>query len=171
MLQNITGLTLVSFLITLHSSPLFCQSSPPPVYWEVVGNAGTQFETGDLQLLWTVGETAIEPFENSQGLQLDQGFHADGWRALPIEPLILKTPIKVYPNPSTEVLFIEGESPDALRISVSDLHGRVLYEEESPLSPATPRRIQTIDWPQGHYFVLILQPSTGRGKAFTIQKR
>jgi len=92
----------------------------------VGGNARS--EAGSLS--FSIGQTTYGSF-SGQNQQLNQGvqqvYRAESTLGLDGKP-INPVSIQVYPNPSTDWLFIASEYTSTLRFSLSDLNGKVVLE-------------------------------------------
>jgi hypothetical protein len=134
----------------------------------VIGSAGN-FQTansGD-NLHWTVGEVAVERYEND--LILGQGFHQMYYDIFITHVWDLKPSIELnlYPNPTAGWLRLENASAIPVKVMVTNLLGQQLlstsadtYETDFDLAP----------YPNGLYLFSVLH--NGRMiKSFKINKQ
>jgi hypothetical protein len=128
----------------------------------VLGSAGTDIRSGDVQLSWTLGETAVLDRNSTQG-RLTEGFHQARLQVISqaavlpdfIEPSFSPAFVwQVFPVPaqSTVAVSTTGLTEPAL-LQVFDSQGRLLW---SGLLPANDGG-QVIDLsgePAGHYWLV-----------------
>ncbi len=120
LLQMKSLLIIISFIMTASLS------IGQDLILEVIAAEGTIMTASNgMDLHWTLGETVVEHFQN--GTTLSQGFHQNFDFATPVfETPYQNIEIKVYPNPATEWIAIEADSPENLEYRLYDLHGRTL---------------------------------------------
>lgn len=122
-------------LLCLFSLGTMAQSITP----EVISSAGDHYENGSYQLSWTLGEVAVQTYDNGSNI-LTEGFH---------QPEILITSIEeenltdidltIFPNPTTQFVNIQLRNNEAdMTASVLDMSGKtvmtksiVAYQAES----------------------------------------
>lgn len=108
----------VTMILVMLALPLLAQEN------EIVSTAGDSFATEAGYLSFTLGEVAIETFPASPQ-KLTQGFH---------QPTLFvrkaasaaerKSLVKVFPNPVSAVLYMEGcQCEAALQYTVLDMRG------------------------------------------------
>ncbi|MCS6904095.1 MAG: PKD domain-containing protein [Bacteroidia bacterium] len=68
---------------------------------------------------------------------------------------ILKQTIKVYPNPTTNILWIESFNNDSYLLQCIDVLGRILKEETIILRTDTPSAISMEELPAGVYWIVL----------------
>ena len=120
---------LINYLLLI-LLPLSLSAQNPELSPEVVASAGDSFSSNNLLIEWTLGEIMTESFEG--GLIWNQGFQQPIGNITSIDnPFSNLGPIKVYPNPASNSLFIEKEKAGKLRLSVRDIQGRILLEKLS----------------------------------------
>ena len=117
---------LINYLILL-LLPLSLSAQNAELTPEVMASAGDSFSDNSLILEWTLGEIATESFEGS--LFVSQGFHQPLENITSIDnPLSSLGPIKVYPNPTKDRVFIEREKEGEVVVALLDLRGRILIK-------------------------------------------
>ena len=134
----------------------------------VIVNAGDYFENGSVgSLHWTVGEIAVEHYQND--LVLSQGFHQTYFDLLSTPVWEAEIPgfqVKAYPNPTTALLTIETESTKELAVQMTNLLGQsVLAKREFNYS--TELNLSAL--PTGTYMLLLFDEHQ-LIKTFKIQK-
>ncbi len=93
------------FAIVLLAGPMLAgaQSITP----EVVASAGEHFDNGTVQLSWTLGEVAVQTYENGSNM-LTEGFHQPELLITNIEEVNnLDMSVNIFPNPTSEFINIE----------------------------------------------------------------
>ncbi|MCG8686899.1 MAG: T9SS type A sorting domain-containing protein [Desulfobacterales bacterium] len=86
---------------------------------EVASSSGSHFSSDDFQLSWTIGEPVIET-SNSDNMKFTQGMHQSKLIVTSIKEIKdLKLVIKAYPNPATDYVHVEVDSPRNERLSYS----------------------------------------------------
>ena len=89
---------------------LFALSSGAQIKQEVISSAGGYSVNGDLSISWTLGETIIPTFK-SRDLVLTHGFQQRLILTTVEENIEVSVKIKVFPNPASDVVNIQFESP------------------------------------------------------------
>ncbi|NUO02001.1 MAG: T9SS type A sorting domain-containing protein [Saprospiraceae bacterium] len=97
----------------------------------VVGSAGDTKQHPDFgTLYWTVGEVAVETLEESP-INLTQGFHQVFYILVsehgPAKP---DWALRLFPNPTTELVTLETSYTNDLHVSISSLNGQALYSRK-----------------------------------------
>ncbi|MFO7923564.1 MAG: T9SS type A sorting domain-containing protein [Bacteroidales bacterium] len=121
-------LTLIFFLLNLNVN-LNGQYLTPQVIASIGGFASN--DAGSLS--WTVGETFTATY-SSDNLFLTQGFQQPDFMVVSAENIIMPDfNVKVFPNPATDFIRVEWETPDQTEIHVElyDLVGRRISQEKS----------------------------------------
>ena len=79
---------------------------------EIISSAGKHHAAGNIQVSWTLGEPIIETLIGDGNI-LTQGFHQPKLTVTPVFTLNETSGIKVYPNPSSRIVYIElaGQQP------------------------------------------------------------
>ena len=94
---------------------------------EVIAIAGSTDQNSQISMSWTLGELAINQFENNS-ISVSEGFHQVDQEGVPIEDLLpVFGQIKVFPNPTTHSLQIEREyGSETLYALLTDINGQVI---------------------------------------------
>jgi len=135
---------------------------------QVLSSAGETMEAGDLSLVSTVGEVVIET-ETDNSLSLTQGFHQAALTIVNTIDFDFGFNFSVFPNPTTELVYISSDATENLSLTIVDLEGRKLSTQELTL-PIDKEAIDVASLPAAQYF---LQISNASGKLlymFTLQK-
>ena len=134
----------------------------------VIGSAGNhQMASSGENLHWTVGEVAVEAYEND--LTLGQGFHQMYYDLFitPVWDLKPSIDLNLFPNPTAGWLILENPTATPVSVMVTNLLGQTLfsasidtYEADFDLAP----------YPNGLYLFSVLYH--GRMiKSFKINKQ
>ena len=136
----------------------------------VLACAGASFQNSGSghQPDWTLGEMAIEGYSHS-GHFLSQGFHQPNLDFVDatIEVNGLAFEVGVYPNPTSEVLFLKTDSPTPLTFEMVDATGRVFHSESLSSSETSWKLGST---PNALYFLRVTSHDGQLLKTFKIIK-
>ena len=117
------------FILMFLSAGLSAQS----ISKQVIAPIGGTVSNGNNQLRFTAGEIVIGGMTAEDGsFQLGNGYYP----SLDLEVLSIDSPktnllVKVYPNPTKEVIFITHPSSNSFKVFISDLTGKVLLQKQS----------------------------------------
>lgn len=135
------------FVLMLFSFGLSAQS----ISKQVIAPSGSTISNGNNQLSYTSGEVVVGGMTAEDGsFQLGNGYYP----SLDLETLSIESPItnllvKVYPNPTKEVIFITHPSSNSFKVFISDLTGKVLLQKE--VGKQEPINIER--YPTGAYLI------------------
>ena len=156
---------LLFLIVLIFGSQGFSQSLSP----EVISSSGDHFMGADVQLSWTIGETMIETYLVSSN-QLTQGFHQTNLTITLVEDFQNDFQVKVYPNPTPDLLTIEWEKMTASpKLTIVDLTGKVLLSQ----SLNAQNLVETIDlsaYPAGNYYLQLKKADNQTIKTFKVLK-
>lgn len=104
---------------------------------QVIGTAGKTQTNSNLKVSWTTGEPVVG-LMTSGGNQLGNGYYpAMDLQALNIEDNLIDLQIKVYPNPTSQFLYVSHPDLNSFLIQIIDLNGKLIYSgniiKEAPL--------------------------------------
>jgi len=138
---------------------------------EVVSNGGGYFETETYKTSWTIGESIIETYETTT-LILNQGFQqgSDDIETNISQLQINELKIKVYPNPTHDLLSLELINQVSIhnpKIHLLDISGKLLL---SQVFKTNKMEIQMNNFIQGMYILKIID-SKGKTKSIKIHKK
>ena len=130
---------------------------------QVISSAGMSVS----QLSWTTGEAVVGLMQSS-GSQLGNGYYdAKSLVALGIEDYSLDVQLRVYPNPTAQMLYVSHPEQTTFSIGITDLNGRQVYlgniNTTSPLDLG--------QYPQGMYLVTIANTLTHKKNTYKIIKK
>ena len=99
---------------------------------EVFASSGTDFNSGNVSLSWTLGESFIETFKISSGIQT-LGFHQIYLGASLAEAPILEENLllRVYPNPFSKLLYINSsKESDEMHVQIYNSIGKNVFDQK-----------------------------------------
>ncbi len=123
---------------------------------DVISSAGGYSSSGSMSLSWTLGETIVQTF-SSGDLILTHGFIQPDTAIkiiTEIEDLDVLVNLKLFPNPSSEILNIQFESfsEGEVILVIVDSQGR-LIKRDVIVPPMTLKQINMQDIPAGTYYL------------------
>jgi hypothetical protein len=148
------------FLITLTG---YSQS----ISKQVIGTSGKTLTNSNLKLSYTVGEPVVG-LMTAGGNQLGNGYYpAMDLQALSVEDNVLDVQLRVYPNPTSQSLYVSHPEMNSFGIQIVDLNGKQLYSgtinKEEPLDVS--------GFTQGMYLVTIENTTTNKKNTYKIIKK
>jgi hypothetical protein len=154
---------LILVLTLTFSSLSFSQS----ISKQVVGTSGKTQSNGNLKLSYTVGEPVVG-LMTAGGNQLGNGYYpAMDLQALSVEDNVLDVQLKVYPNPTSQSLYVTHPEMNSFGIIIVDLNGKQLYQgsinKDEPLDLS--------NYTQGMYMVTIENTTTNKKNTYKIIKK
>ncbi len=149
--------------ILLVSTLSFSQS----ISKQVIGTAGKTQTNSNLKVSWTTGETVVG-LMTAGGNQLGNGYYpAMDIQALSIDDVSLNVEIKVYPNPTSQSLYVTHPEYNSFSIQIADINGKQIYsgtiEKEVPLDVSS--------YSQGIYLVTIEDTTNHKKNTYKIIKK
>lgn len=135
------------FILMFLSAGLSAQS----ISKQVIAPLGGTISNGNNQLSYTVGEIVIGGMTAEDGsFQLGNGYYP----SLNLEVLSIDSPttnflVKIYPNPTKEMIFITHPSSNSFKVFISDLTGKVLLQKN--VGKQDPINIER--YPTGTYLI------------------
>ena len=102
---------------------LFGQVTSPTL----ISNSGGSFATNTIIMDFSIGELAVQTLQNNE--ILTQGFHQE---VLKIGTLINELEIltKIYPNPTSKLLFIELKEESDGDVLMYDIKGKLVLQDK-----------------------------------------
>lgn len=101
------------------------QTSP-----EIISTAGNYDSNTNNAISWTIGELIIET-ENNSSNTLTQGFHQNNYIITDFEDSDLDYQISVFPNPTTNHIFVKMNKEENFQVYLYDLNGKLLYHSKN----------------------------------------
>lgn len=115
--------TVTLFVAGLFSVGVMAQSITP----EVISSAGDHYDNGTHQLSWTLGEVAVQTYDNGSNI-LTEGFHQPEILITSVEEENLTDiSLNIFPNPTTQFVNIELRNNESnLSAVVLDMTGKTI---------------------------------------------
>ena len=134
---------------------------------QVVGTSGKTLANSNLKLSYTVGEPVVGQM-TAGGNQLGNGYYpALNLQALSVEDNVLDVQLKVYPNPTSQSLYVTHPEMSSFGITIVDLNGKQLYSgtinKDEPLDVSK--------FTQGMYMVTVENTTTYKKNTYKIIKK
>ena len=135
---------------------------------KVIGAAGKTQSNSNLQVSWTLGEPVVGLMTASGRNQLANGYYpALNLQVLSVEDNAIEAQIKVFPNPTSQFLYVTHPELIAFGINIVDLNGKQVYSgtisKEQPLDVS--------NYSQGMYLVTIENKTTKQKNTYKIIKK
>jgi hypothetical protein len=133
---------------------------------QVIGTAGKTQTNSNLKVSWTTGEPVVG-LMTAGGNQLGNGYYpAMDLQALSLEDNILEAQIKVYPNPTSQMLYVSHPEINSFGIQIVDLNGKQVYS--STISKDQP--LDVSNYSQGMYLITIENKEANKKNTYKIIK-
>lgn len=149
-------------IIMLVSSIGYSQS----ISKQVIGSAGQAQSNSNHKVSWTIGEPVVG-LMTAGGHQLGSGFYPGmNVKALKIEDSALDLQVKIYPNPTSQLLYVLHPELNSFAIQITDLNGKQIYS-------GTIHKDQPFDvsnYTQGMYLVTIENKEANKKNTYKIIK-
>lgn len=136
---------------------------------QVIGPCGATFENGNNKFSHTVGEVAVGAMTDEDGTyQLGNGYYPSlNLSTLETEAPELQLQIKVFPNPTREVIYIVHPTEQFFNVSIKDINGKQILQtanqKQQPLS------VQTLT--TGTYFIKVTTKDSKQTNTYKIIKQ
>ena len=136
---------------------------------QVIGPGGQTFENGNNKLSYTVGEVAVGAMTDEDGTyQLGNGYYPSlNLSTLNTETPELQLQVKVFPNPTKEVIYITHPTEQFFDVRITDISGRQIlqtaHQKEQPLS------VQTLT--SGTYIITVTTKDSKQTNTYKIIKQ
>ena len=136
---------------------------------QVIGPGGQTFENGNNSLSHTVGEVAVGAMTDEDGTyQLGNGYYPSlNLSTLNTETPELKLQVKVFPNPTKEVIFITHPTEQFFEVKIADVSGKQIlqtaHQKQQPLS------VQILT--TGTYFITVTTIESKQTNTYKILKQ
>jgi len=136
---------------------------------QVISPSGATFENGNNKLSYTSGELAVGAMTSEDGsMQLGNGYYPSlNLSTLNIETPELQFKVKVFPNPTKELIYITHPTEQFFEVSITDISGKqtlqTAHQKQQPLS------IQSLT--TGTYFVTVTTKDSKQTNTYKIIKK
>ena len=152
-----------TLLFLLVSSSTFAQS----ISKQVIGTAGKTQTNSNLKVSWTTGEPVVG-LMTAGGNQLGNGYYpAMDIQSLSIDDVTLNVEIKVYPNPTSQSLYVSHPELNSFGIQIVDLNGKQVYS--GTISKDQP--LDVSNYSQGMYLITIENKEANKKNTYKIIKK
>jgi hypothetical protein len=136
---------------------------------QVIGPSGQTFDNGNNKLSYSVGEVAVGAMTDEEGTyQLGNGYYPSlNLSTLNTETLELKLQVKVFPNPTKEVIYIIHPTEQFFEVKITDVSGKQIlktaHQKQQPLN------VQTLT--TGTYFIAVTTKESKQTNTYKIIKQ
>jgi hypothetical protein len=136
---------------------------------QVIGPAGATYENDTNKLNYTAGEVLVGAMTSEDGsIQLGNGYYPSlDLSTLNIQSPELKLQVKVYPNPTTESIFITHPTEQFFEVRITDVSGKQIlqtaHQKQQSLS------VQSLT--TGTYFVTVTRRDSKQTNTYKIIKQ
>jgi len=134
-----------------------------------MGPAGQNFENGNNKLSYTAGEVVVGAMTDEDGsYQLGNGYYPSLYLStLNTESAELKLQVKVFPNPTKEVIYITHPTENLFEVKVTDVSGKqILQTAYQTLQPLSIQNLTT-----GTYFITVTTKDSKQTNTYKIIKQ
>ena len=159
----------MSKLPLLFALLIFACSFGQSISKQVISPAGTNFDNGTNKLSFSAGEVVVGAMTDEDATyQLGNGYYPSlNLSTLNTESPELQLQVKVFPNPTTEVIYITHPTESFFEVSITDVSGKQIlqtaYQKQQPLS------VQTLT--KGTYFITVTTKDSKQTNTYKIIKR
>lgn len=94
---------------------------------EVVSSQGETYSNSNGSIDFTVGEVIINTGSNGTN-DLTQGFHQTNWNFLGVEDFAPDVTVTIFPNPTSDVLYIKSSFYQDISYSLFDTQGKLILK-------------------------------------------
>ncbi len=134
---------------------------------QIIGAAGKTQTSSNLKLSYTLGEPVVG-LMTAGGNQLGNGYYpAKELQVLSVEDNSMAVQLRVYPNPTTQSLYVSHPEFSSFGIQIVDLNGKQIYSgniiKDAPLDVS--------NYTQGMYLVTIENTTTHQKNTYKIIKK
>ena len=151
----------ICLLITM----VFIISASAQTKQEVIASAGGYNTGGGLSISWTLGETIIPTYQ-SVDLILTHGFQQQVIITTVEENIDVLVDIKVFPNPASDIITIQFESPVSgeIGLTILDSRGRLTKKDVIEINMSE-KKVNLQDLAAGIYYLRLT-----KGKLVNVYK-
>jgi hypothetical protein len=147
----------------------FSAYSQPSISKQVIGPSGATFENGNNKLSYTAGEVVVGAMTDEEGsYQLGNGYYPSlDLSTLNTESPELQLQVKVYPNPTTEAIYISHPTEQFFEVAITDISGKQILKTTHQRQQAL--SVQTLT--TGTYFVTVTTRDSKQTNTYKIIKK
>ena len=156
-------------LLLLSALLIFGFVSAQNISKQVISPLGGNEHNNSHKLSYTVGEIIVGAMTNEEGsIQLGNGYYPSlNLSTLNTETPELKLQVKVFPNPTKEVIFITHPTEQFFEVKIADISGKQIlqtaHQKQQPLS------VQTLT--KGTYFITVTTKDSKQTNTYKIIKQ
>ena len=134
---------------------------------QIIGSAGTTQSNLNLKVSWTIGEPIVG-LMTAGGNQLGNGYYPTlNLQALSEEDNVLDVQLRVFPNPTTQSIYVMHPDMNSFGITIVDLNGKQLYSGTINKD----RPLDVSNFTKGMYLVTIENRETNKKTTYKIIKK
>ena len=136
---------------------------------QVIGPAGATYENDPYKLSYTAGEVLVGAMTSEDGsIQLGNGYYP----SLDLSTLNTQSPelqlqVKVFPNPTTEAIFITHPTEQFFEVRITDISGKQILQTAN--QKQQPLNVQSLT--SGTYFVSVTTKESKQTNTYKIIKQ
>ncbi|MDA8592005.1 T9SS type A sorting domain-containing protein [Flavobacteriaceae bacterium] len=136
---------------------------------QVIGPSGQTFENGNNKLSYTVGEVAVGAMTDEEGTyQLGNGYYPSlNLSTLNTETPELQLQVKVFPNPTKEVIYITHPTEQFFEVRITDISGKQILQTAHQKQQHI--NVQTLT--TGTYFIIVTTKESKQTNTYKIIKQ
>jgi hypothetical protein len=154
---------MIKYLFFLFSVFVYSQS----ISKQVIGAAGATQTNSNLRVSFTVGEPVVG-IMTAEGIQLGNGYYpALDMQTLSIEQPELELSFMLYPNPTSQALYVTHPTLPSFHLQMVDVNGKQVFSgfinNNEPLD--------VTKFAQGIYVVVIENPENNKKNTYKIIKK
>lgn len=132
----------------------------------VIGSSGNMLTNSNLKVSFTIGEPVVG-LMTAGGNQIGNGYYpAMNLQVLSIEDNVIDVNLKVYPNPTSQLLYLSHPDIKKFEITIVDLNGKFIYQDT--IHNNIPLDIS--NYSQGIYLVTVEIKNTNKKNTYRIIK-
>ena len=133
---------------------------------EVVSTQGDSYSNGSANVDFTIGEVVINT-ETDGTYDITQGFHQTNWNFAGLDDLAPELEVNVYPNPSSDVLFVSTVQFEGVSYTLTDANGKIIKGNDLSLETTS---IDVKQLAPGNYSVILYDRNQNKLKVFKLIK-
>jgi len=134
---------------------------------QVIGTAGSTQTNSNLKVSWTAGEPVVGLMTAGSN-QLGNGYYpALNLQALSVEDNTMDVQLRVYPNPTSQSLYVSHPELNSFGIQIVDLNGKQVYS--GSISKNQP--LDVSNYSQGMYLITIENKEANKKNTYKIIKK
>ena len=147
----------------------FSSHAQPTISKQVIGPAGATYENDTNKLSYTAGEVLVGAMTSEDGsIQLGNGYYPSlDLSTLNTQSPELKLQVKVYPNPTTEAIFITHPTEQFFEVRITDVSGKQILQ--TPHQRQQTLSVQSLT--SGTYFVTVTTRDSKQTNTYKIIKQ